>query len=153
PAHLQHVLKQLLLREVPRQPVEHEELGLGVEVVDVLHPLHVLLPQVDRELIRHQLPPPGILLELAPDRAGQVERAKDVAGRAVREARNRPDDLPLRPLAAAGGAEEQDGLVAVHEPASLTEWRSAVEGASGYPNLLSNSREVTACPGSTARSL
>ena len=51
-----------------------------MELIDHLHPLHELLPDADGNVIRHQLPRPGIFPKRAADFALEIEQAKDVAG-------------------------------------------------------------------------
>src|SRR5262249_28667125 len=109
--HLDRVLEQLGLLHVARDAVEHEQLSLGMELIDHFHPLDVVLPHVHRELIRHQLAAAGVFPEDPAHLALEVQRAKDVAGGTVVKTRDRGNDLSLRSLARAGRAKEEDALV------------------------------------------
>src|SRR4051812_46650066 len=96
------------LRGSSGNSVEDEDFGFGMELVDELHALNVLAPDIDGKFVRHELPAGGVFPKESAGFALQVEGAKDIAGGAVEEAGDGAEDFPLRAFAAAGSAEEED---------------------------------------------
>jgi len=66
-----------------RNAVEDENLCLGMELVDHLHSLDVLLPELDGKLIGDQFAAAGIVDELLAERRPRVQRTEHIAACAM----------------------------------------------------------------------
>jgi hypothetical protein len=90
--------------------VEHEEIDLGFEDVGFNAVFDVGLPELDGEVVWHELAAAGVFDELLAEGCAGVEGAKDIAAGEVMEAGDVAEDLTLGAFAAAGGAEDEEGL-------------------------------------------
>ena len=108
---IQGVVEHLRLVDTARDAVEHERVQFRLELAVVGAGFNVFAPQRDGRLVRHEMALAGILDERAPDGVVDAQVAERVAAREVKQVGNRAQDFPLRALAGAGRAEEQDGAV------------------------------------------
>jgi len=90
--------------------VEHEEIDLGFKDVGFDAVFDVGLPELDGEVIGHELAAAGVFDEFLAEGCAGVEGAKDIATGEVMEAGDMAEDLTLGAFAAAGGTEDEEGL-------------------------------------------
>ena len=109
--HFDVLLHELSLLHVARDAVQNQEIDVRLELVSAYAVMDAGAPQLDGDLIRHQLAAARIGHKLLPQLCAGVERAEDVAASHVMKARDSPHDQPLRALAAARRAEDEEGAV------------------------------------------
>ncbi len=100
------VVEELGLLDVSGDAVEDDKFTVGMELVDHLHALDVLLPEFDGDFVGDELSLAGVFPEYSAHFALEIERPEDVTGGAVIEAGDGTDDFALGSFSAAGGSEE-----------------------------------------------
>jgi len=102
------------LADIPRNTVEHEGIDIWLELVRLHRGIDRRSPELDRDLIGHELTLAGVFKEgFANLRAG-VDGAKYIAAGAMIKARDCAQRFALRPFAAARRAKEDKGIVSHH---------------------------------------
>ena len=112
--HANRVLEHLGLVDIAGNPVEHEEIVIGMEGVGFDTLVDADFPQLDRDFIGDEFSPARIFEELLAERGPQVERPEDIAAGAMVITGNSAQHAALRSFAAAGCAENEIGLVFAH---------------------------------------
>src|SRR4030095_8615678 len=108
---LDDVLHDLRLARVARNSIEHQVIDIGLEGVraDMIANPH--FPKLNRQVVRHELAAGRVIDELLPERCTGIQSPENIAARAMKEPRNRPQDLSLSALAAARSAENEDRAI------------------------------------------
>ena len=115
PPHPHRVLQHLGLVEVARDAVEHEEVVVGMEGVCLDALFDADFPQLNGDLVGHEFAAAGIFEKLPPEGSAQIQSTEDIAAGAMEIPRHLAEGSSLGSFAAAGGAENQIGLVFAHE--------------------------------------
>src|ERR1041385_8222506 len=109
--HIDHLLHYFGLGDVSRDAVEHENVDVWFEFVGFDRGIDCFLPELDRDLVRHELPFAGVIEECFADFAACVNGAKHVATSGMIKAGDRAERFALCALAAARCAEKNKGVV------------------------------------------
>src|SRR6266581_2966612 len=118
--HVDHFLHDFGLADIPRNTVEDERIDVWFKLVRLHRGVDRRSPELDRDLIGHELAFAGVLEEgLAYFRAG-VDRAKYIAAGAMIKAWDCAKRFALRPFAAARRAKEDKGIVSHHRKSVYT---------------------------------
>ena len=112
--HVDVALHEFRLGHVPGNPVEDEEIAVGLELPGLDGPVDRLVPEFHGHLVGNEKPLAGVLQKLGTERAGGVKRPEDITAGAMVEAGDLAENLALGPLSTSGGPEDQDGAVTRH---------------------------------------
>ena len=105
--HIDQLIHDLGLTDVARNAIEDEHIDIGLELVRIDRGIDAGLPKLHRDVIGDELAPAGIFEKRTPKSGARVDRAKNVAASAMKEARDRAKRATLGALASAGRAKEK----------------------------------------------
>lgn len=94
-----------------RKAVENQNVPLRFEGPNQNGGLHVLRPQIEHDIVRHQLAPPHEFHHLDAKLAFCIHLAKHLSGREMIETRHHTQNFSPGALAGAGRAEQQNGVI------------------------------------------
>src|SRR5205807_4428062 len=130
--HINQLSHDLGLVHISRNAVEHENVDIRLEFVAIDGGVDRFFPEFDRDVVRNELTFARIFQKRLPDFGARIYGPKDVAARAMIEARDRSERLALGPFAAAGRAKQNKRAV-FHESDPLYRTR----GQSGRETIIS----------------
>ena len=102
--------EQLRLENVPGDAIENEEVDIRLVVVEDRTRVHVLLPQLDGDVVGHEISARGVLADLLTELGVDVDGAENVPAGEVKETRDRAEDLALGSLAGTGAPQRRTVL-------------------------------------------
>src|SRR5207302_9841045 len=105
--YVNDVLHNLCLLDVARDAVEHERVNVRLECMRADGVIDARFPKLHGDLGGHELAFAGIFQKGLADGRARVNRAKDIAARAVEKTRNGAKDFALRAFAAARRAKDE----------------------------------------------
>ena len=135
--HVDHFLHDFRLADVPGNAVEDERVNVRFKLMRVHRRLDRLPPELDRNLIRHELTFARVFQEGFADFCARIDRAENIAAGAMIKARDRAERFPLGAFAAARGAEQNERVVS-HQRNSL--YRRLVEAGKQNQLFISQPR-------------
>ena len=109
--HVDHLIHDLRLADIARNAVEHENVDIGFKFVCIDRGIDPRLPELDRDFIGHEFAFARVFEKSAADLGARIDRAKDIAAGAMKEARDGAERAALSAFAAAGRAEKEIGGV------------------------------------------
>src|SRR5438034_10073002 len=99
--YIDHILHDLRLPDVSGDTVKNERIDVRLKLVCVYRCLNRLPPQLDCDLVWHELAFALVIEEGFTQFRSGIDRAKYIATGAMLEARDRTERFTLRPFAAA----------------------------------------------------
>src|ERR1043165_9194225 len=109
--HVDQLIHDFRLADVPRNAVEYEDVDVRLEFVRFHGRIDGRLPELNGDVVRNELASAGIFEKRLTDPGARVHRAKNIAARTMKKARNTAEGAALCSFAAAGRAKEKIGLV------------------------------------------
>src|SRR5215471_11343305 len=116
--NIDHFLHDFRLSNVPWNAIEHERVDVGFELMRFNGRVDRLPPELDGDIVRHELSLARIFQERLADFGARVDRAEHIAAGAMIKARDRAERFALRAFAAARRTKEDECVVS-HKRKSL----------------------------------
>src|SRR5438876_12222987 len=113
--YVYHFLHDFGLADIAGNPVQHQSVDVGLELVRFHGRVDCLSPKFHCDIIWHELAFAGVIKECLPDFRARVDGAEYVATSTVIQARDRAERFPLRAFAAARRAKKDKGVVSHHQ--------------------------------------
>jgi hypothetical protein len=110
-SYVDHFLHDLGLSDITRNAVEHQRVNVWFKLVRLYGRVDCLSPELDRDIIRHELAFARVIQKRFTDLGARVDGAEYVAAGAVIKAWNRAKGFALRSFAAARRAKEDERVV------------------------------------------
>src|SRR5207244_11254901 len=98
--HFDQLAHDFGLIHISRNPVEHENVDVRLELVGVDRGIDRFFPKFDRNVVRNELAFAGVFEKRFTDFAAGVDGAKHVSAWAMKKSRDRAKRLALSPFAA-----------------------------------------------------
>jgi hypothetical protein len=109
--HVDHFLHDSSLPDIPRNPIQDECVDVWFKFVCLHCRIDRLPPELNCDLIRHELALAGVLKEGFANLRARVDGTKYIAAGAMIKARDCAERFALRPFAAARRAKEDKSIV------------------------------------------
>jgi hypothetical protein len=87
--HIDHFIHDLGLTHVARNAIKDEHIDIGLKLVRIDRGIDAGLPKLHRNVIGDELTPAGKFEKRTPKSGARIDRAKNVAASAMKEARDR----------------------------------------------------------------
>src|SRR5438034_7953503 len=113
--NINHFLHNLRLSDIPRNTVEHQRIDVGLKLVRLYGRVDCLSPELDGDIVWHELAFARIFQEPFADLGARVDGAKYIAAGAMIKARNSAERFALCAFAAAGAPKRMNVLYLMGE--------------------------------------